>query len=70
MDYAVVRWTSYQDDQPLTGFLMGQYRSLWEAERACAMFRDAHPTKMVGEATFSVVERQRNVCQQTVGEAE
>jgi hypothetical protein len=70
MDYAVVRWTSFEDGEPVKGLLMAQYASLWEAERACQMFRDAHPTKMVGDATFTVVERQRNVCQQTVGGSE
>jgi hypothetical protein len=71
MDYAVVRWTSFTDDEVKQEcFLMAQYNTLWEAERACRMFRESHPTTMFGEAVFAVVHRQRNVCQQTVGGSE
>jgi hypothetical protein len=71
MEYAVVRWTSLEDGhREQECFLMGQYGSLWEAERACRMFRESHPTTMFGEAVFAVVNRQKNVCQPTVGESE
>lgn len=67
MIWVVVRRKPLGDDQAVQVWVMAQYGSLWEAERACKMFRDAHPTKMVGEATFTVELLQKYYCQQAVG---
>jgi hypothetical protein len=60
MDYLVLRYLSFKDGETSKECTcVGHFNTRWEAERACAVFRDDHPTNVLGEAMFIVVDKKK-----------
>lgn len=56
MNYLVVRYpVSYGVEEYSKGLLMGRFATRWEADQACKVFSDDHPSKISGHAIFNVV---------------